>query len=765
VGERLRLRVQLFGTLDESALRTFVDHLARSLRLHGWCESLGPDLAAEVEGDSAGLTQFLHRLERDRPARAAFAALEAWWLDATGLGPFEPRAASSKAGPASSIVLPDLAPCHACSTELLDPSNRRYRYPFISCAFCGPRHSIITALPYERDRTSMRGFRMCPACRREYEHAHGRRYRAEANACPACGPHLALWNPDGDRLATDDAAMLAALGALRSGRILAVKGPSGFHLLVSADDDAAVVRLREHKGHGAKPFAMMYADLAAAAEDARLHEGEARLLSSPARPIVLAEMRPGARPALARIIAPDCALTGAMLPSTALHLILLRDLGGPAVMTSGNRSGDPPCVDERDALERLRGVADVFLVHNRPIAHAADDSVVRVACGREIVLRRGRGYAPLPIPLTAVTTPVAGAGGDRHSTMALVAGRHVFLTPPIGDVCGRPAVSTATAWRSAMASLESRHRVEAASVAVEADPESLSARHARALGRPVVEIPHHEAHLWACLAENDLEPPVVGAVWDDGGLGRDGTEWGGDFLRLDPDGADAVRRAACLRPFHLPGLATADRGSGSLVPALLAACGDTVFERWLRMRPGGFTASEHRALRQSLARDPRARVTTSASRFRDIVLSLLGPRVPLADPLVDGCYPFAIGAPDPAWMPGEWDPPPLVVDWAPMVDALLADLQRGVAGRVAAARVRNTMAEMIVRVAVGLGERRLALTGECFEPQGLLERTVARLRAAGVRAYWPQRLPPNDEALAAGQAIAASRRVHDSGAR
>ena len=659
-----------------------------------------------------------------------------------------------------SVVLPDLAPCPACRSELLDPSNRRYRYPFINCAHCGPRASIITGLPYERTRTSMRGFRMCAACRREYEHAHGRRFHAEPNACPICGPQVALWNRAGQRLAMGDAALLAAVGALRGGRVVAVKGSGGFHLVADAAHEAAILELRVRKPLGDKPFAVLYPDLSLVSRHARLSPDEARLLSSPECPILIVDARAESRTALARLVAPGSRQLGVMLPPTPLHLLLLQDFGAPVVVTSGNPPGEPPCIDEREALERLRGLADVFLVHNRPIAHAADDSVVRIACGRELVLRRGRGYAPLPIPVATTTAARIGAGADGRSTVALAAGASVFVSAPIGALDSRSLAST---WRQAVSNLESLHGVSATAVTVDADPESESARYGRSLGLPVTVMQHHEAHLAACAADNELAPPIVGAIWDGGGHGWDGTVWGGEFLRAN--GA-AFTRVACLRPFHLPANWPAAHEPRRCALGLLAVCGDAAIERWLRLRPGTFTAPELRALRHATARDTQTMVASSAGRLCDAVASLIGVRQlsafdgqaameleQIIDPVVDGCYPFALGSPEAAWSMGGWLAPALVVDWVPMVEAMLDDLQRGVPASVMAARVHNTMAEMIVRVAVGLGESRLVLSGDCFENRYLLERTVARLRAVGVRPYWPQRLPPNDGAIAVGQAI------------
>jgi hydrogenase maturation protein HypF len=413
MGERARLRIQVSGAVQGVGFRPFVYRLARSLGLGGWVRNTPAGVRIEAEGDPAALRDLLLRLRRERPPAARIRRVAHRRLPprAGPAGPsdlpgdFEIRQ-SRRLGPAAALITPDLATCADCLRELFDPADRCYRYPFLNCTRCGPRYSIIESLPYDRPRTTMRAFRMCPRCQAEYDDPRDRRFHAQPTACPACGPALALWGPDGERRAVGDAALGQAAEALRAGAVVAVKGLGGFHLLVDACDEQAVRRLRRRKARPDKPLALMFPDLGQVRARCRVTRAEARLLRSRAAPIVLLRRRagPGAAPQqddVAQAVAPGphSQLLGAMLPYTPLHHLLLRDLGRPLVATSGNRAGEPLCIDERQALDRLAGIADLFLVHDRPIARPVDDSVARVVAGRPLICRRARGYAPLPVAL------------------------------------------------------------------------------------------------------------------------------------------------------------------------------------------------------------------------------------------------------------------------------------------------------------------------------------------------------------------------------
>ncbi len=568
-------------------------------------------------------------------------------------------------------------------------------------------------------------------------------------------------------IARGDAALDLTTAAIRDGRIVAVKGLGGFHLLVDASSAAAVRRLRIRKHREEKPFALLCAHLADARRLCHVSPVEARLLTSAESPIVLLARRDALEADVAAAVAPGNPSLGIMLPYTPLHLLLTEGVGRPVVATSGNVSDEPICTDEREALGRLGGVADLFLVHDRPIVRHVDDSVVRVMLGRELVLRRARGYAPLPIPLRDAGLPAIAVGGHMKNTVAVTAGSDAFLSQHIGDLESQPSTE---AFLAVVTSLQTLFDVRPAFVAADSHPDYLSTRYAAALGLPVIHVQHHHAHVAACAAENELDGPVLGVAWDGTGYGRDGTIWGGEFLRTHHAG---FSRTACLRPFRLPGGERAVRQPRRTALGLLYAMVGTAVTATPGAPLGTFGPDERTVLVQMLERGLNAPVTSSTGRLFDGVAALLGlcerstfegqaamALEHAADPTVRGGYPFAIDDRPARFAPrdGAWEVPDLVVDWAPMVHAILRDLRAATPSGTIAARFHDTLADMIVAVAVRVGEPRVVLTGGCFQNRLLTERAVHGLRDAGFSPYWHQRVPPNDGGLALGQ-IAASRRI------
>jgi hydrogenase maturation protein HypF len=653
-----RLRVALRGAVQGVGFRPFVYRIATARQLRGWCRNSSQGVVIEVEGERPALESFRVALDRERPPRASIHGSESSWLDAVGLGPFA-ILDSDTSGEASAVVMPDIALCESCRGELLDPTNRRYRYPFINCTNCGPRYSIVESLPYDRANTSMRRFAMCPDCQREYRDPGDRRFHAEPNACPTCGPQVALWDAGGHVIAERDAAMVAVANAVRAGLVVALKGLGGFQLIVDATDDAAVRRLRARKHRDEKPFALMCPDLDCVQSHTVLGDVEARLLTSPEAPIVLVRARDDAQ-RVAPSVAPGMHQLGVMLPYTPLHVLLMRDLRRPLVVTSGNLAEEPMCIDERHVVDVLGGIADVFLVHDRPIVRAVDDSVVRVVAGRELVLRRARGYAPLPVPLPAVAPPLVAVGGHLKNTVSVTAGAGIVVSQHIGDL---DSASSGEAFHTTLASLEHLHGVRPAAAVIDLHPDYQSTAYGRTMGLPVTPVQHHYAHLAACMVDNDVRGSVVGAVWDGTGYGTDGTIWGGEFLRATAEGFE---RVACLRPFRLPGGDAAAREPRRSALAVLTALGEGALARWQARRraeglmdrdgsvtrasgdvaggPAGvgrpevFTAEEWRVLPQAIARGLNAPVTTSMGRLLDAV-ARFGPDVVIVDvrmPYMDG---------------------------------------------------------------------------------------------------------------------------------
>ncbi len=741
-----RVKIVVRGAVQGVGFRPFVYRLATALGLHGWVLNSSQGAFIEAEGPRTRLDQFVLRVQNEKPRLAIIQSFEVTFLDAIGHTVFAIRE-SENSGGKSALILPDIATCPDCLREINAPDNRRYRYPFTNCTHCGPRFTIIESLPYDRPNTSMKKFAMCPECLAEYHDPADRRFHAQPIACPRCGPRLELWDESGRVQSRRDAdALLHAAHALRSGKILALKGLGGFQLMVDARDNAAVSRLRARKQREEKPFATMYPSLDAAAADCAVGDFEKRLLRSPEAPIVLLEKK-ASQTQIAAAVAPGNPSLGVMLPYTPLHHLLLVELGFPLVATSGNLDGEPICIDERGALARLRGVADAFLVHNRPIVRHADDSVTRVMLGRELVLRRARGYAPLPVHLKAEIPTILATGAHLKNTVALGIGRNVFISQHIGDLETLPAFA---AFQTAVGDFQRLFAPTLDAVACDLHPDYLPTKFAQEMRPPPAGVQHHYAHVLACMAENELDAPVLGVSWDGTGFGLDETIWGGEFLRIDDASFD---RSAHLRTFPLPGGETAIRQPRRAALGLLYELfGDAVFERSDLESVRAFSAAEMVLLRQSIPREINAPRTSSAGRLFDAAASLLGLRQCAtfegqaamelewaAQSGIDASYPVEIGR---------------VVDWEPAILAMLAD---GAPPGIRAAKFHNTLAEAIVRVARIVGEKKVVLSGGCFQNRCLTERTVARLRQEGFHPYWHQRVPSNDGGIALGQVMAAAR--------
>ena len=759
-----RVHIAIRGAVQGVGFRPFVYHLATELNLQGWVLNSSEGVFIEAEGERGLLETFLLRLEAEKPARSFIQSIEFSYLDPASLGSFKILQSSAEGAP-SALVLPDIATCPDCLADILDPSNRRYRYPFTNCTNCGPRFTIIESLPYDRGNTSMKLFEMCRNCRREYEDPLDRRFHAQPNACPACGPRLELWDTAGKTTAHGDEALLRAVAAVRAGKIVAVKGLGGFHLVADARNQEAVQRLRARKGREEKPLALMYPTLNAVMDHCEVSRLEERLLLSPESPIVL--LRRAQRPAravdpIAPSVAPGNPYLGVMLPYTPLHHLLMRELAFPVVATSGNISDEPICIDEREALQRLGGLADMFLVHNRPIVRHVDDSIVRVMMSRELVLRRARGYAPLPLDLKQPAPPMLAVGGHLKNTVALAVRNNVFISQHIGDLETPEAFE---AFRRVIASFHGIYGIQPEMVVADMHPDYLSTKFARSYGRPLVEVQHHYAHIAACMAENELAAPVLGVSWDGAGYGLDGSVWGGEFLIVDDT---SFRRVATFRGFRLPGGTSAIKEPRrTAIGVLYEIFGDALFAQSDTRPLRSFSPAELGVLRQALARTVNSPPTSSAGRLFDAVAAIAGvcqrnsfegqAAMELEFAITEGAegdaYPFALET-----RQGESGAADLIIaDWAPMILALLGDLKRGVPVGAVSARFHRTLAEIIVAVAQRVVLERVALSGGCFQNRFLTERAVQRLEAAGFRPYWHQRIPPNDGGIAVGQIVAALR--------
>jgi len=540
------LQINIEGAVQGVGFRPFVYRLAQRFNLKGQVNNSSAGVEIIVEGVAKSLDEFAVCLKNEKPPLAIidkFNIKEIATADYQGFTIVH----SDSSGTKNALMLPDIATCPDCLREIFDPNNRRYQYPFTNCTNCGPRYSIIEALPYDRSYTTMKAFTMCPACRKEYENPADRRFHAQPNACPICGPQLELRDNKGILLAERYDALLLAAQALKDGRIVALKGIGGFQLLVDARNDEAVKELRFKKGREEKPFAVMYQSLERAKAICEISDIETELLGSYMSPITLLKLLPDIKSEISSAIAPGNPYLGVMLPYTPLHHLLMQSLDFPVVATSGNLSDEPICIDNNEALTNLSGIADLFLIHNRPIVRHVDDSVAREIAGKVSVTRRARGYAPLPILLANTKKSILAVGAHLKNSAAISFASKVFITQHIGDLDNDKAY---TAFTKSIDSLANVYEFKPVLVVSDKHPDYLSSKYADKLGIEKKQIQHHAAHIYSCMAENEIKPPVLGVAWDGTGLGDDGTIWGGEFFVI---GGSDYKRAAHFRTFNLPG--------------------------------------------------------------------------------------------------------------------------------------------------------------------------------------------------------------------
>jgi hydrogenase maturation protein HypF len=755
--EARRVAVRVEGVVQGVGFRPAVFRLAEELGMAGFVRNDSRGVELEVEGAPEDLERFLAALTEHAPPLARIDALRVRDVAARGERGFS-IAASERSGSADALIAADGATCDACLAELFDPGDRRHRYPFLNCTDCGPRFTIVTGVPYDRPMTTMAGFAMCDACRAEYEDPRDRRFHAQPTACPDCGPAARLLDGDGARSlnplpggAADAVAGAAAL--LRDGAIVAVKGLGGYHLACRAGDERAVAALRARKHREDKPFALMVPAIAAARELVELDATSEAMLRSRARPIVLAPRLPGAPVAAAA--APASRELGVMLPYSPLHHVLLADAGCALVMTSGNRSDEPIAYHDGDALERLAGIADAFLVHDRPIHMRTDDSVVRAVRGRPQLLRRSRGYVPESLPLpVACREPLLACGAQLKNTACVARGRRAWIGHHIGDL---GEAETVRSFAEGIAHFERLFAVDPAVVAHDLHPDLHSTRYAlEREGVRTIAVQHHHAHLASCLAEHGETGPAVGAIFDGTGLGADGTIWGGEILTGDLIG---FRRSGHLWPVRLPGGEAAVREPWRMACAWLLAAGVAAPAELV----AGAGAQRWQAVEQLARSGFSAPLTTSAGRLFDAVAALCGVRATvtyegqaaieleaLAEPGETGRYQLPVTA-------------GLVIDARPAIRAIVRDRARGVAAGIVSARLHRGLsaatAEACARAAASARLDTVVLSGGVFQNRLLSEDCAVLLEQRGLRVLMQERVPPGDGGISFGQAAVAAARL------
>ncbi|MGK7957250.1 MAG: carbamoyltransferase HypF, partial [Crocosphaera sp.] len=740
-----RLQIIIKGAVQGVGFRPFIYRLATELKLKGWVNNSASGVFIEVEGTQTILEQFAAKIPQEKPPISQINSLETTWLNPVNYSTFEIRHSSS--GEKTAIVLPDLATCSDCLQEIFDPNNRRYLYPFTNCTNCGPRYTIIEKLPYDRPHTTMKMFTMCEYCQAEYDKPLDRRFHAQPNACPLCGPRLQLWNQKGDVLANKNDALNLGIKALKEGKILALKGLGGFQLLVNGRNIESVQQLRQRKHRPHKPFALMYSCLEAIQEDCEVKELEEQLLTSPQAPIVLLKRKNTA--SLSPDVAPNNPYLGVMLPSTPLHHLLLHNLDFPVVATSGNLGGEPICIEEKEALNRLKNIADLFLVHNRPILRPVDDSVVRVMAEREMIIRRARGYAPFPITINNHSySQILAVGGHLKNTVAILKKNQVFISQHIGDLSTAEALKS---FNQVMESLKELYDFESEIIVCDAHPDYLSSQYAKSQNLPVITVQHHYAHVLSCLADNNLNPPVLGVAWDGTGYGDDQTIWGGEFLLVRDNNYE---RIAHLRPFKLPGGDKAVKDPRRIAISILSeVLGDNHQIKLPFLET--MTIKEINLVKQMLSRNLNSPVTSSVGRLFDGVAAMIGISQNITfegqgamaleyvidDLKTEKTYPYQIT--------GNYYP--LIIDWQLIIEGIIEDILQTISHQEIATKFHNTLVEIIIDIAQRSQQKNIILTGGCFQNKYLTERAILRLKQEKFVPFWHHTIPPNDGGIALGQ--------------
>ena len=732
--ERLCLKIR--GIVQGVGFRPFVHKLVRRCGLSGYIKNTSSGVALELEGERPALERFVALLPEQAPILAVIESMEASYSpELRGYEGFEIRQ-SQREEFRNTLISPDIGICEDCLRELRDPRDRRYRYPFINCTNCGPRFTIIKDIPYDRAKTSMAGFPMCPDCDREYHDIDNRRYHAQPDCCASCGPRVFYLDEAGHEIPGDGIEL--AREALKAGKIVAIKGLGGIHLACRCDDEALVRELRRRKQRDEKPFALMCRDVDCVRRICRLSEAEEKVLTSFRRPIVLLEKR---QPGLDYLS--ENGDLGVMLPYTPLHYLLFGDDMGMLVMTSANLSDTPILFKNAEALDKLRGIADGFLLHDREIQTRCDDSLCWVLEGREYPARRSRGYVPFPLRMEGTLQSVLACGAEQKASFCLSKGSYVFLSQHIGDLKNMETLENYT---QQIAHFKNLFDIEPTLAACDLHPDYMSTEYAQSLGLPLVPVQHHHAHLAACMADNGLEGEVIGLVWDGTGYGTDGTAWGGECLT---GGYEAFQRFGHILPMTLPGGDRATKEIDRLAFSLLyAADCDTA----------AIPAAE--TYRAMLAAGLNCPLSSGMGRLFDGVAAILGIKTRCSYEGQGAILLEAAAKDDGGTYPILLSGRPLVFDWREMIRAIVQDRQQGTETGVIAARFMNTLVEMAVEMAKAAREEtglnRVCLSGGSFQNMYIMHRLPDRLREEGFTVYCHSRVSTNDEGIALGQLMIAN---------
>jgi hydrogenase maturation protein HypF len=747
----MRLRLHISGVVQGVGFRPFIFRLAGDLGLKGYVLNDTTGVLVEAEGDEERLNDFLLRVEKDKPHLSKIYSLQHSYLEDEGFENFQIRK-SAESGSKEVSILPDISICSDCREETVSPRDRRFLYLFTNCTNCGPRYTILNTLPYDRENTSMKDFQMCHDCSREYGLPSDRRFHAQPNACHSCGPWISLYDSGRKLLFEREEALEEAVAMIRRGHIVAVKGIGGFHLLCDATNDKAVQGLREKKMREERPLAVMFPDIYSVREEADVNALEERAIQSVERPIVIVMKR--ATTSIAGAVSPDNATIGVFLPYSPLHHIILKKLKKPVVATSGNITDEPIARTEEEAFARLSGVADYIVSHNRPIVRRCDDSVVRVLSGKQVPVRRSRGFAPLPVMLPfRLRKPVLALGPFMNSTIALGIGNRAYISQHIGDLDNPFATEF---FEETVTDFLRLFDVRPEVVVTDMHPGYFSTRFGEErYGDRVFKVQHHHAHVLSCMAENDVmaDSGVIGFAFDGTGYGLDGTLWGSEVLVVSEEG---FRREFHLRPFRLPGGENAIREPCRTAFSVLF---ETFGEEAGKLDLLPLNMTEKDFFTTMIKKNVNSPFTTGMGRLFDAVASLIGlrHRVSFHAQSAIALEQLALGTVDPGSYSFAIDEG--IIDYRPMIRMITEDILSEVPGGLIARRFHNTIADMIITISESLGRdtgfRRVALTGGVFQNTILLQNVTGALKERGFLPLLHQLVPANDGGISLGQVVAA----------
>jgi len=755
-------RISARGIVQGVGFRPFVYQLATKHNLKGWVCNTSEDVKIEVQGESKDLKRFLAGLQNNAPPLARIESISVTYHPPAGYTSFEIRHSIAEEGKYQPVS-PDIATCQACLEEIFSPEDRRYHYPFTNCTNCGPRFTIIEDVPYDRPKTTMRSFIMCADCQAEYDNPLDRRFHAQPNACPRCGPRLELLDNKGNHIETSD-VIVAASRLLKKAKIIAIKGLGGFLLACDATDEKAVELLRQRKRRPFKPLAIMVTDMEEIRKHCQVSEAEEKLLTSPQSPIVLLPWKPEST--VCQSVAPNLKYLGVMLPYTPLHHLLLREIGLPLVMTSGNISEEPIAKDNDEAIRRLSGIADYFLVHNRDIYARYDDSVTFIERGVAQLTRRARGYAPYPVHLNFQAKQVLGCGAEEKNTFCLTKDNYAFISQHIGDM---ENLETLEHFESTLALYKKLFRIKPEIIAYDLHPEYLSTKYALEMGSQsnylkLVPVQHHHAHIVSCMVDNAVESPVIGVALDGTGYGSDGHIWGSEFMVADYKG---FQRMGQLEYLPLPGGAAAiKKPYRTTVAYLLKLLGDNSLNRKLTFLKQ-VDSVEIELIKRQVQTGINTPLASSMGRLFDAVSALIGVRgeidyegqaaVELEMTAYDShhkvgneVYPYSITESDGV----------NIIQLTELFSVIIEDLYQDVSKATISGRFHNTVAhiicEMCQLISRRTGIKQVSLSGGVLQNRLILRKAVPLLEDAGFSVLTHKQVPCNDGGISLGQAVIAN---------